>query len=120
MTLPLRRTGIALVGDRPGGAHFCHFFETKKDLLDTVLPYFKAGLEAGEMCLWILPEPLTPDEAMKALRRALPRLGRYLDDRSIEIHRHRGWYYDAGDFAAAGVTSPGGEKPHAAPAPGFA
>jgi PAS domain S-box-containing protein len=120
MTLPLRKTGIALVGDMPWGTHFCHFFETKKDLLDTVLPYFKAGLEAGEMCLWVLPEPLTPDEAMKALRRGIPRLERYLDDRSIEIHRHRDWYYDAGDFDAAKVTSAWDEKLSEALARGFA
>ncbi|PYQ43499.1 MAG: ATPase, partial [Acidobacteria bacterium] len=120
MTLPLRRTGIALVGDMPWGTHFCHFFETKKDLLDTVLPYFKAGLEAGEMCLWVLPEPFTPDEAMKALRRAIPRLERYLDDRSIEIHRYRDWYYDAGDFDAARITSAWDEKLSEALARGFA
>jgi hypothetical protein len=46
MTLLRRRTGIALVGDMPWGTHFCHFFETKRDLLDTVLPYLEAGLEA--------------------------------------------------------------------------
>jgi len=120
MSLPLRRTGIALVGDMPWGTHFCHFFETRKDLLDTVLPYFKAGLESGEMCLWVLPEPLTPDRAMKALRRAIPRLERYLDDRSIEIHRHRDWYYDAGDFDAAKITSAWDEKLCEALARGFA
>ena len=120
MTPPLRRTGIALVGDMPWGTHFCHFFETEKDLLDTVLPYFKAGLEAGEMCLWVLPEPLTPDAALKALRQAVPRLERYLDDRSIEIHRHRDWYSDTRDFDAAKITSAWDEKLSEALARGFA
>jgi hypothetical protein len=38
MSKPLRSSGIGLVGDIPWGTHLCHFFETKEDLLDTVLP----------------------------------------------------------------------------------
>ena len=110
MARPLRRSGIGLVGDIPWGTHLCHFFETEKDLLDTVLPYLKAGLEAKEFCIWVLPEPLTPSQGIKALRLAVPHLDRYLDDRSIEIHRHRDWYRDVADFDAARVTSSWQEK----------
>lgn len=28
----LRHTGIEIIGDIPWGTHFCHFYETKKDL----------------------------------------------------------------------------------------
>ena len=45
MTPPLRRTGIALVGDMPWGTHFCFFYETIQDLLDILVPYIKAGFE---------------------------------------------------------------------------
>src|SRR5258708_15113764 len=50
----LRKTGIGVVGDVPWGTHFFMFYETKQDLLDTLVPYFKAGLETGELCLWAL------------------------------------------------------------------
>lgn len=40
-----RRTGIRVVGEMSWEAHFCHFYETKEDLLNTLVPYFKAGLE---------------------------------------------------------------------------
>jgi PAS domain S-box-containing protein len=94
MEAALRKTGIGFVGDVPWGTHFCHFFDTKKDLLDTLLPYFKAGLEAGELCVWLVAEPLGVDDAETELRRVVPDLDRYLADRSIEIHPHHEWYLD--------------------------
>ena len=48
MTLERRKTGIDVVGDIPWGTHFCLFYETTDDILDTVVPYCKAGLEHHE------------------------------------------------------------------------
>ena len=81
----LRKTGIGVVGDVPWGTHFFMFYETKQDLLDTLVPYFKAGLESGELCLWLVSEPLTEEDATNALRDAVPDFERYLANRSIEI-----------------------------------
>src|SRR5262245_62444661 len=36
MATEMRKTGIGVVGDMPWGTHFCHFYETKEDLLDTL------------------------------------------------------------------------------------
>src|ERR1700694_5959113 len=72
----LRKTGIGVVGDVPWGSHFFMFYETKEDLLDTLVPYFKTGLESGELCLWLVTEPLTEEEASKALRDAVPEFER--------------------------------------------
>jgi len=52
----LRTTGINTVGDRPWGTHFCHFYETRDDLLDTLIPYFRAGLESREFCVWMIAD----------------------------------------------------------------
>ena len=84
-TSELRRTGINALGNLPWGSHFCHFYETKQDLLDILVPYFKAGLEDNEFCLWVISEPLRATEATKALREAVPDLERHLARRSIEI-----------------------------------
>ncbi len=54
MASELRKTGIDVVGDMPWGAHFCYFYETKQDLLDILIPYFKTGLENREFCLWVI------------------------------------------------------------------
>src|SRR5262245_47282166 len=63
MTSALRNTGIEPVGEMPWAAHFCHFYETRDDLLDPLLPYFKAGLESNEFCAWVVSEPVTEDGA---------------------------------------------------------
>src|SRR6202045_2615328 len=88
----MRLTGIGAVGDVPWGTHFFMFYETKEDLLDTLVPYFKAGLETGELCIWAVSEPLTEKEARNALRKAVPEFGRYLADGSIEIFGGRRFY----------------------------
>jgi hypothetical protein len=36
MTTALRNTGIEPVGAMPWGTHFCHFYETRDDLLETL------------------------------------------------------------------------------------
>src|SRR4030081_2701227 len=94
----LRKTGIGVVGDVPWGTHFLMFYETKEDLLDTLVLYFKAGLETGELCLWLVSEPLTHDEARDALRDAIPDFERYLMDGSIEILGGRGFYFSGDDL----------------------
>ena len=104
MTQPLRKTGIALVGDIRWGTHFCHFFETKEDLLDTLLPYFKVGLEENELCVWIVAEPLTAEEARQALGRDVPELDVYLAERRLEIHPHHEWYLSRDALDLGGVT----------------
>src|ERR1700747_3763221 len=83
----LRSTGIGVVGDVPWGTHFFLFHETKEDLIDANVPYFRAGLENGELCMWVIADPLTEEEVRYCLRHAIPRFDDYLDKRSIEIVR---------------------------------
>jgi len=83
MTTAMRKTGIDVIGEMPWGTHFCLFYETKEDVLDTLVAYCKAGLEDHEFCLWVVSEPVTVDEAERALRRAVPDLPRYLAHGSL-------------------------------------
>src|SRR6266436_1107132 len=96
MATEFRKTGISVVGDAPWGTHFCHFYETKQDLLDTLVPYFKAGLESKEFCLWVVsaPELITIEEARTALAQAVPDLDRHLSDENIEILNGHEWYFE--------------------------
>ena len=100
MTSELRKTGISVVGDVPWGAHFCSFYETKQDLLDILIPYFKTGLENKEFCLWVISksELLTAEEARSALRIALPDLDRHVVERSIEVVVHDEWFLSGKTF----------------------
>ncbi len=96
MATELRESGISCVGDLPWGAHFCHFYDTKQDLLDTLVPYFKAGLESREFCIWVVSnsELITMEEAKGALEQAVPDLERHLSDGNIEIFNGRNWYFE--------------------------
>jgi hypothetical protein len=119
MAAPLRKTGVDLVGDVPWGTHFCQFFETKQDLLDTLLPYFAAGLAERELCLWLVAEPLTTDETESVLRRSVPDLARHLTDGSIEIRPARKWYLKGDALDLGRVIRTWDEKLEEALARGF-
>jgi C4-dicarboxylate-specific signal transduction histidine kinase len=116
----LRKTGIGVVGDVPWGTHFFMFYETKEDLLDTLVPYFKAGLETGELCLWLVSEPLSEEEARNALRDAVPEFDRYQTDRSIEIVGGRRFYFSGDDPDLERVMRTWAEKTDSALARGYA
>lgn len=94
----MRRIGISAVEEMPWGSHLCLFHETTADLLSLLVPYFKAGLEDGEFCLWALAPPLSEEAALRALRQAVPDLDRHLERRSIEFHPHDAWYHPGGTF----------------------
>jgi hypothetical protein len=117
----LRKTGISVIGDMPWGTHFCCFYETKQDLLDILVPYFKVGLENNEFCLWVISksELLTMLEATSALRKALPDLDRYLAEGSIEVVAHDEWFLNEGAFDIHRVTNRFKEKLDGALARGY-
>jgi DcmR-like sensory protein len=70
MTTELRKSGIDVLGDMPWGTHVCLFYETKEDLVDTLVAYCKAGLESQEFCLWVVAEPVREEEARHALKQS--------------------------------------------------
>jgi PAS domain S-box-containing protein len=88
MLSPLTATGISIMSDMSWGTHFCYFYETQQDLLDASVPFFQAGLENGEFCLWIVYTPITEADALQALRDAIPALDRYLAEGAMEIWVH--------------------------------
>jgi PAS domain S-box-containing protein len=88
MSSEIRKSGISVVGDIPWGTHFCHFYETREDLLDILIPYFRTGLENNEFCMWIVADPLGEEEARNAFRHAVADADRYLTAGNIEIVPH--------------------------------
>lgn len=88
----LRPSGIDVVGDIPWGTHFCHFYQTDADLVDTSVPFLKAGLDNGEYCMWMIAEPISEEDAWTALRGAIPSIYQHRDANSIEVRSSRDWY----------------------------
>ena len=93
-----RHTGITVIGDVPWGTHFCQFYQDKQDLIDILVPYFKAGLENNEFCMWVTSEPLASAEAKAALAANVENLERYIADGQLEILDHSDWYTVGGKF----------------------
>src|SRR2546427_7260948 len=111
MATEMRKTGIDVVGDVSAwGAHFCLFYETKEDLLDTLISYCKSGLESEEYCLWIVAEPLTIEEARAALKNAVPDLDRHIAGSRLEIVPARDWFLPGGAFDGKTLTASWYEK----------
>jgi PAS domain S-box-containing protein len=116
----LWKTGIGVASGAPWGTHGCVFYETKQDLLDTVIPFLKTGLEERELCLWVVSEPLTEEDAIGALREAVPDLDRYLGDQSIELVPYEGWYLEGGTLDLTRLVSRLHDKLETALAKGYA
>ena len=98
MTTDRRNSGIALVGELPWGSHFCQFYKTKQDMTDIVVPYFRAGLEGNEHCVWVTSDFLTTSDALEALAQGVPRFSDYLARKQIEVFPHTDWYLKGGRF----------------------
>jgi hypothetical protein len=94
----MRNSGIALVGELPWGSHFCQFYQTKQDLLDILIPYFRAGLESNELCAWVTSDFFTAEEALEALRQEVPGCPEYLARGQIQVFPHTDWYLKGGSF----------------------
>ena len=119
MVTGLRKTGIGVVGDLPWGTHFCHFYATKEDLIDILIPYFQAGLESNEFCMWVVFDLLKVEEAKDALRAAVPGADRHLAAGNIEILPHSQWYLKDGTFDLRHVIDGWKEKLARALASGY-
>jgi PAS domain S-box-containing protein len=98
MKKEIRNSGINVIGDVPWGTHFCQFYQTKKDLIDMQIPYFKAGLENNEFCFWITSQPLEVEDAKKALREAVPDLDTYFEKGQIEVVSYFSWCINRGTY----------------------
>ena len=98
MAAELRKTGIDIVGDIPWGTHFCSFYETKEDLLDILVHYFKTGLENSEFCLWVICPLCSKEETKEALRRVIPDVDQRLAAGDIELVSHTEWFLKGGTF----------------------
>jgi len=113
-----RESGIDVIGNVPWGAHFCLFYETKEDLIGLLVPYFKAGLENNEFCIWVTSEPLEVEDAKVAIRQAVD-VDRYIEKGQIEILDYKEWYTRSGEFNAEEVLKIWVEKENQAVKRGF-
>ncbi|HZF53263.1 MAG TPA: MEDS domain-containing protein [Polyangiaceae bacterium] len=100
MSTELRRSGIQGMTDVPWGTHFCQFYGTKLDLIDSLVPYFEAGLASNEQCIWVTSRPLPAAEGHELLSARVPHLDALIDRGQIEIIDYHDWYSRSGELDA--------------------
>jgi signal transduction histidine kinase len=98
-------SGIGSVGALSWGSHFCHFYRSRDDLSDALVPYFKAGLEQNEACLWITSDPFGARDAADLLGSAVPDLPARMAAGQIQILDYPQWYLRTGRTDADAVLS---------------
>lgn len=84
--------GITSMARLPWGSHVCHFYDDRADLLKLLVPYFKAGLEHNDYCMWATTSPVRQSDAFNALFDSLPDVERHLRSGQLEILDYRNWY----------------------------
>jgi two-component system cell cycle sensor histidine kinase/response regulator CckA len=119
MEKELRKTGIDLIGNASWSTHFCQFYQTPEDLIDILVPYFKAGLENNEFCMWITAEPLNAKKATASLKKIVKNLDDYIEKGQIDILDYSQWYTKSGRFDAEEVLDDWVEKEKQALERGF-
>lgn len=89
---PWSPSGLQTVPHLQWGSHVAHFFGSGDELRDVLVPYFEAGLENNERCLWVTGKAFNAEQARSALRAAVPDLDKRERDKQIEIANGDEWY----------------------------
>ncbi|MEW5802462.1 MAG: MEDS domain-containing protein [bacterium] len=76
------------------GTHLCQFYRTEEDLTDILIPYFKAGIEHKELCLWFVADPCRERAIQQAIQRIWPDFNEYVKEGRIEIISPGRWYQE--------------------------
>ncbi|HEX2572890.1 MAG TPA: MEDS domain-containing protein, partial [Polyangia bacterium] len=105
MTPETSPSGLPTIGQLPWGSHFCQFYSSPQDLIESLVLYFQAGLHQGERCLWITSTPFGTEDARAALRSAVPEVDTHIRRGQLEIIDHDEWYLRAGQVDADTVLA---------------
>jgi two-component sensor histidine kinase len=89
---PWSPSGLQTVPHLQWGSHLAHFFASGDELRDVLVPYFKAGLDNNERCLWVTGQAFNAEEARSALRAVVPDLDEREHGEQIEIANGDQWY----------------------------
>jgi signal transduction histidine kinase len=102
--LGVTSSGLPDVGELSWGTHICALYGSRQDLVDTLIPYFAAGLARREACLWVTGEPFAAADARAALAAAVPGLDSWVGQGQLCIVDEAAWRASgAGRTPAAGL-----------------
>jgi hypothetical protein len=85
-------SGLRGIHEIPLGSHLCTFYRRPQDFLGMTASFVKAGLTADELCVWILPPPLTKRLALKELEQQGVNGSMLRDRKQLQIVTAHDWY----------------------------
>jgi hypothetical protein len=101
----MRPAGFPTNATVPSSAHILHIFEHAKEYLNISARFCRAGLEAGDYCLWITTPPWTTAIALHELTLYhVPEVHRYVDTGQLEFVAYEDWYLTDGRFEAEALV----------------
>ncbi len=100
MVVENRQTGIKVVGPLPWGSHICVFYNSLSELKDIFVPFFQAGLENNEHCIWIPPDPGNQSDR-EAIDRVASGFSDHLKTGQLTVFHQDEFYLENGVFKSA-------------------
>lgn len=85
-------SGLPGIHEIPLGSHLCTFYQRPHDFLRLTASFVKAGLVTDELCVWILPPPLTTRLAIRELEQQGFDSEAFKDTHQLQILTARAWY----------------------------
>lgn len=120
LSVPTCESGIPALGAIPWGSHFCNFYQTRSDLADCVVPFFRAGLANNEACFWVTSDPLNARDAKRLLGNVQSDLADREACGQMMIVDFADWYLDSQRSVTARALQDGLDRVVAAQQRGFA
>lgn len=80
------------------GKHFYQFYKNPDDFFHVMVPFFQAGLEKGDACLWLVSEKIGFRRAYEAAQSGISRFQEAVSSGQFEIISGESWYLNDGVF----------------------
>ena len=84
--------------DIAASKHFYQFYKNTDDYISLMMAYFRAGLEKGQACAWLVTEKIGLEEVHRLAELKIPRFLYYLCAGQIQILSAEDWYLTNGTF----------------------
>lgn len=112
-------TGLTILPEVAWGSHLCHFYRNPDELLEVLVAFYRAGLEAHDKCLWITAPPCTATMARAGLGAVVADLDGFEQSGQLEIIDYRDWYLRGGELSADQIVGGWLDREDKALAAGF-
>ena len=80
------------------GKHFYQFYKNADDFLNVMIPFFQAGLEKNEACVWLVSERIGLDLACATAEAMIPQCSHFVSTGQFQIRSAEEWYLTDGSF----------------------